>query len=561
MAKKINKVFLAPQEVPTDSTDIEHTYVLGGSTRLSGEYSTYGDGEEFILGNQKISSMRIMTGTSRSIYGVLKNALKQVDGGFMIDSRDNGVKIHNHNFGQRTKLAYTYAGGNGELLKANFKTQKKAKPLELTSSSKIDPENKSLDTTVKQNVFDFPSQRLYQAMSHEDIYSRHLDQYWRPDVEHYYDKSFTPEDIQKSIKRGAQYKSGANIVRMKRTTMDAALEKRYLFEKEAKDELSRNHNITADDVKTFLQEVSKRFNDGFEDARSTGNLEPLLKSNAIGNLKVKRTVRVKEWLYPDQMAEKAMEGVTQGRPIGQDREIGLERINNTPSIQVLKTKTKGPSRVVPYKDYDDNVKYKRYDDPVLALVDKEVEVEIEGTRVFAAATPQEIADTFADNALSDASLHQVMCNLTTVGRPEAVSSMVVELNNVSRKYGGRWYTKKVKHTGTASGYTCEMSAIRCGGGLSISTIKSKIHTPSLFNEINKIAKERVAKGNTAGKIRSKVVGDLKTLYTEGIDGKKLEKDVNIGIVVADSVRFYPAKEKTTNIRIARENVRKKQNKK
>ena len=565
--KKINQVYLTLQPTPMDAStstgEGTGTVVLGAKPVLSGEFSKYGDGEEYSFENEKLSSMRVMTGNGKSTWTALKSMLKHLPlkgQPYMLDSRDGGLKIHNHNFGQSTKLYYTYAGGNGELLKASFKVQKKAKPLDLTSSSKIDPETKSVTTSVKQNI-DVPRRPTYQAMSEEDRNQRGLNMYWRPEGV-IYPNSFgnygTPEDVQKVINRGKQNK----VVKLTETQRQRVLANQYKFEKEASDEISQNYKVTVEDRDNYFKQVKETWESGLAEAKSTGNLEPLLKSNSIGKFKVTKKVRVKEWINPYSYSKKLASSMSHPRG---SYENGLENIKDNPNIVLLdkvnpSKKVLFDNKVQDFPYYGHPINGHSYRPGVLALVDKEIEVEIDGARIFASATPQEAADIFSDNDLISTQLKEVVGTLSTVGRPSLVTSIVVALRNVSQKYSGRWYTKKVKHScNPGSGYLCEAEVIRCSGPIAISTTSSRIHTPSIFNEINKVAKEKTAQGNSVD-TRTEVIQKLKEFYANPKD--KIKPNTNIGVTVEQTktgevYKFYPASEQVTNIREVRDAERNK----
>ena len=117
--------------------------------------------------------------------------------------------------------------------------------------------------------------------------------YWRPEGV-VYPNSFgnygTPEDVQKVINRGKQNK----VVKLTETQRQRVLANQYKFEKEASDEISQNYKVTVGDRDNYFKQVKETWESGLAEAKSTGNLEPLLKSNSIGKFKVTKKVRVKE---------------------------------------------------------------------------------------------------------------------------------------------------------------------------------------------------------------------------------------------------------------------------
>lgn len=556
MAKKknnINKVFLSQQPVTNDSVsrnrpDEVGKVILGGRTQLSGESSSYGDGDKFELENQKLSSMRIMSGTGKSLWTQLKKLTNQLPNGpYMMDSGNGGIKIHNHNFNQTTKLHYTYAGGNGELLSAAFKTQKKTKPLIATESSKIDPETKAVETSVKQSV-EYPW-REYQAMSEEDRNSRGNQQHFRPNIDLNPSGNFTMDDVNKAIKKGRQPKP--KNISTKQLQMN--LYNQYKFEKEASSEIAQNYKVTQEDISRMLQQAKSNFTKYLGDAMKGGSLEPLLKSNSMGKLVVKKRQTVKEWVNPYDYANQ--EGGGPEHPKG-SYDYGVDVIKSNPNIIVL-DKITTRSKQVGFKDDQASLTDLGYRPKVLAIVDKEIEVEIDGARVFAAATPQQVADLYANNDLVTANIKQVEGKLITLGRPELCTSMVIGVANVSRKYSGGWYTKKVKHSWShGSGYRCEADVIRKANPVSIVTSHSRVHTPTLYKEINQIAKKRVNDGviDTSSEVKQ-VLNDF---YKNNPD----KKDTNIGVTVkqvdgGEQLNVWPASEEKTNITDVRNNIKSK----
>jgi len=559
MPNKINKVFLSPQSATPDSVtgktsqDDIGTVIMNTNMTLSGESSKYGEGDTFSMENQKISSMRIMTGTGKNLWNQLKKMANQLPNApYMMDSRDGGIVIHNHHFNQTTKLHYTYAGGNGELIRVSFKTQKKVAPLDVTASSKIDPETKTIETTVKQGI-QVPW-RLYQPMSEEDRNSRQLQQSWHSDVDPMVaGGKLSMDDIQKSIIKGRSISSRPK--QLSELEIQKGYYKRYKYEKEVKDEYSKNYDITQEDVTSYFNQAKSKFTNYLADAKRTGNIEPLLKSTSMGKFIVKKKVTIKSWVNPYEYAQK--EGNNSGNHPKGSYNYGLEIMKSSPNIVVLdKLSPKGTQKFTG----DENITGKNANDrntKVLAIVDKEIEIELDGARVFAAATPQQIADIYAENDILTTSLKQVVGTMVTVGRPELCTSMVIGVANISNKYSGGWYTKKVKHTFNNSGYICEAEIIRNGTPITVATTHSRVHTPSVYNELNKVAKDKIAANNTVD-TSTEVKQALKTYYEKN-PGKK---DTNIGTVVTPTstgtkIEIYPAKEERTNISNAREDVKKK----
>jgi len=556
MAKKkneIHKVFLSQQPVINDSSSINRPdevgkVILGGRVELSGESSSYGDGDKFELENQKISSMRIMSGTGKSLWTQLKKLTNQLPNGpYMMDSGNGGIKIHNHNFNQSTKLHYTYAGGNGELLSVSFKTQKKTKPLIATESSKIDPETKAVDTSVKQSL-EYPW-RQYQVMSEEDRNSRGLSQHFRPNIDMNPAGNFSMEDVTKGIARGRQPKP--KNLSTKQLQMN--MYNRYKFEKEAANEIAQNYRVTQEDINRMLQQAKSNFEKYLGDAKKGGSLEPLLKSNSMGKLVVKKRQTVKEWINPYDYANQ--EGGGPEHPKG-SYDYGLDVIKSNPNIVVLDKITTRSSQVG-FKDEQAGLTDLGYRPKVLAILDKDIEIDVDGARVFAAATPQQIADLYSNNDLVTANIKQVIGQLITVGRPELCTSMVIELANISKKYSGGWYTKKVKHSFTpGAGYKCDAEIIRKANPVDIITTHSRVHTPSLYKEINQIAKDKVADGiiDTSSEVKQV----LDQYYKEN-PGKK---DTNIGVTVkpvegGEKLEIWPASEEKTNITNVRNQIKSK----
>lgn len=519
-----NKVYESIQEVTEPTSRVEGVEVYVPNKNIfEGEFSGT-EGDSVLLSNKKLASYRMVIGTDRSLYGLLKKN-KDIfpNGPYFLDSRDEGVEIHNHKFNQSAKYVYTYMGGNGELLSCDISTNKRNSLVQAEQSSDIDPVTKKVTTTVSQSCTD----------SDKDI------------------SKGSVTDFQKDLWSRLNYKGQSYDEYNRNQIIKSAKDEKSTIE-----ELKSTYQVTKEDIEKFVEEAKDKFKQLYDSAKTTGDISPLLKSNTLKTtVKVKRYIRTTvnpieySQLSPSNN-DTAMRGYSQTDVSNQvgNWNSGMKYLKNSNSIIFLGYHNQANIS----KDNTIGVNSFPYAD---VIMEKEVELELDGARVFSSPLARNMQNSLSLNNISDKVQSQYKCHIKVIGRPGLISSLVVYLNNISKRYSGEWYTKKVRHEISQSGYTCTCEMIKKELPVVMSQITSSFNTQNIYTEFNKVANERV-------KSKRDIEADIKNAFLQYVkdnpemEGKSLVVDMNQYDENTGSVPVYPASDDVIDINSERNKYRK-----
>lgn len=542
---EVDPVYLTPQPEsnPTPGGDGGTRLFINNNYTMSGENPQKG-GEVINIKTEKVANFKIMRGTSTSVWGYLSK-LKEFmpNGPHTVDSRDGKVKIHNYNFNQNPIAYYVYQGGNGELIELNVSSKKVTKHVDAATTSHIDPKKKTVNTTVTQVHTNTEAPRgEFGRLPNGRIFS------FKPQ------KSFTPKDLKGIMneKHPGDYRKHQALEEKVKKIKNAK------SEREARAEAAQNYQITAEDCDRYFKDKHTQFYKLLDEAKKTGNPEPLLKSGSMTGLVVKRQISIRTKVNPETysdnyMTKQQIAELTKGKFDGAKGGSGTENIatyqwnngynhlRNMPGIIVIPDKKNGYQ----YKPGD----------MVEVIMDKVVDVEIDGARVFAAATPHQISSAVAESNLKKSSQEQITGNLKVIGRPELESSKVIYVSGVSRQDSGKWYIKKVKHSFSSMGYFCDIECIRNGTTAGVSSVTTKINTRSILTQYKGIAKAALKNGTYNDD--SEFKQEFKKYIKENPD----EADKSLYGVVDEknpkSMSIIPASQDGVNITTSREAMRRR----
>ena len=527
--KEINKAYTEIQPQTSPPEDIPGVVIYRPDKTTQQGEATSSEGDYFFVANNKLASYKMVVGTDRTLWKQLERVAGMLPNGpYMMDSRDDGISIHNHKFNQKPKLRYTYAGGNGELLSINIKTTKKTVSVQATKSSQIDPKDKTVTTSVSQSCEDNSSIPNYLRADTDPVTENAIKALWAT--------TGGPVEAPKT-NQIIQHEARLKVIKAARD------------EKTTKKQLQSSYKVTQEDRDRYLEQVKGQWGDLLNDAKQTGNVFPLLKANSMDKMVVKVKAPIRMNVNPADYAtigmspNTASSGRTQSDVSNSARRYGsgVRYLKSQPGIIVIPLKKKLAPDAQPRLDI---------------IVEKEVEVELDGARIFASATPQQLQNAMATNQLSDHAQKQKECTLKVLGRPELESSMVVEINNISKSHSGEWYTKKVKHTLNSSGYICSCELIAKSQPVSVNQTTSTINTQSIYSEFNKVAKEKIKKGGKD--IVSEIKAEFKELSKDpNLKDKSLMIDMSKYDPKTGNLPVFPASEDQVNIAVEREKHKKK----
>lgn len=455
-----NKVYDNIQPVTEPDNVFRKNVDLSTNRRLKfkGEDSFY-ESDIITFTNEKLSNYKMVLGTDRSLYGLLaKNKEIFPNGPYFMDSRDDGITIHNHNFDQSPKYVYTYHGGNGELLVCNISSQKKTQSVQAEQSSTIDPLTKEVKTSVVQS-----------CNSEEDTHSKEDGEFqkglW---------SKLTHQRDPKEVEREALISSAKD-------------------EKTTKEELQSTYKVTKEDIENYVGDLKTQFKDLYENAKNTGDIIPLVKANSMkkGVIKVKR--RIKTTVDPAEYSQLQYHDVRTHTPGNSQSDQSMYNYKWHSGINYLKNN----SNII-FLGYDNENKIPKgltigYNSFPRArvIMEKEIELELDGARILSSPLTAEIQEPLSLNDISDKTQKIIKMDLKVLGRPGLVSSLIVFIRNISKRYSGEWYTKKVTHRINTSGYTCSAELIKKASLVVISNTTSKVDTKSIYSSLHKVASDRL----------------------------------------------------------------------
>lgn len=482
--------------------------------RFEGEGSYYESDSDISVTNEKRVNYRMVIGTDRSLYGLLKkNKDLLANGPYHMDSRDGGITIHNHNFNQPPKYVYTYMGGNGELLSCDISTHKKAMAVQAQQASTIDPLTKEVSTTVTQVCGDVNETVETQGFT---SFQRNL---WA-------NLNGLPDP--KEQERQARIRSAKT-------------------EAETKKELQSTYQATKEDIQKYVSELRSKFNDLYNKAKTSGDITPLLRLNSLkGVVKVKK--EVKTVVNPSEYGGNPewASSYTNKVEYFANYNRGLKYLKSNPNIIVL-----GYTN----STIDVMTKEKESSTPLaVVIMEKEIELELDGARIMSSPLAKDMQEYLVNNTISDRVQKEVKMNLKVVGRPGLVSSLILQINNLSERYSGEWYTKKVTHRINSSGYLCTSELIKKVPLVTLSSTTSRVDTKNIYTELHKVAKDNLG----SVKLTEASLAQAFNEYVKSDDDlkdKSLVLDLNNSNPETGDYNIYPASDDHVSITKEREKHR------
>ena len=490
-----------------------------------------------------LTTFGLVVGTARSKYYQMKDLVKSFSNGpFYVDSRDDYIIIHNSLATRPISKVYTYAGGNGELIEFKVKSSFMKTCTEVKQDTSIDPDSKDVKTTFVQGVTN-PNQ------GNEDgkdiIYTRWLDEAkMRPN--HAGSKGDTqPMVCSTFVNRGVKievYNDGSQKRYLQgsdgeyhpyndilsqlptqtstepttitgKTFSRVSEAQKYLqthppqvtqeeidayFNKWINDFNSKKGISTEDELKAFSEkldmippfEITRKVTIRVENV----NLEAIGGSRGLKNAESleaqtesfrKALQSGKDVLnnytseyYNDEYRGTGNRGMVQNAMIMRGtyirNAISLIESSGARIIERSITKDGSPS---------DN-KLAEW-----ATIEYETEIKLSLNGVDVAAKAETInIDGSLTNDLIEKITNQVKANAVVIGDPMIETSMNLQIQNVSSKYTGIWYTKKVTHSINSSGYMTNIEFVQRTIPVSTVTIKSQWSKKDYGKELLKAAK-------------------------------------------------------------------------
>ena len=469
--KKVPYVYLTPQEpsqLPPGTVGVE---ILKYSPE--GEMLVNRLPEQYRVENlkSKRATTTILIGTSNNLWGQLQQLGKSTKGGpYYMDGRDGKLTIHNQKKSSPVFAAYTYAGGNGELLEFHVQSSYVKSAVEVSRNTEIDGDTKNMNTTVVQGMVE-PDQgnvdAYYQWSSPNKqnftfgytgaILGHHLNTFKGSLSEDPYSTIDTTQDIFDPITKGAAVFNGKG---------------------EAVSYLKSNPRLTKEERDAWLNTMAQKHKAYTGQVHTIGTLENALKEGFEWEpCVIKRKAFVRHQVNPIDYNPTVTKNRINTTSFQQRWNAGYSYLKKNPNFLITSAKPTGVGGLVEVIEY------------------MELEIPLEGVRVLA-DTPNFDIPEFFSNDISENLTNQVKANARVLGRPGIESSMNIEIRNVSSKYSGIWYSKKAIHRiNIGTGYTVDIEFTQRDTPISTVTITKEMATQKATVDINRAAKEALRTGS------------------------------------------------------------------
>lgn len=501
----------------------------------------------------------IVSGISKNKYQQIKDWTRTIDNGpWSMDFRDGKLTIHNRAIGRQVYKVYTWAGGNGELLNFSVDSEFVKSSVEISKSVSLNPDDKSISTKVVQginnplvgNIDGYISWQQgfiwngngYQGGSMDNGLNhasnnrggnqsqpafmgdtRHLNPDGTPMSLMERHQEFFYQDITPGTKVNSKNEF-ANI-------------------KEAKKEISKNwvSYVTQEDINNWFTTFKNKFDQWL---KSDNIGESIHELQNIPNYELRMKVKLQRQEIPDMVAaghwmiqsgksteelisiitsdefnwNDTMKNPTPGSPSMYYGSLGYKSSDAVMKVQEVITSMGGnvsyQKELVDDKTSVKGVTVNSKTRRIKGTASYEVWIEIPIAGVRLLADPHILgAVSSMGSDIEEIITNQLTARGTFIGDPLIESGFNMQIQNVSNKYSGIWYTKQVTHKITPEGgYLCEIEFVQRAVPVSKRIIESDWVHSDFGKNIHERAKNSLEKGDWQKS--DKVVQDVQTKFQE-----------------------------------------------
>lgn len=441
-----------------------------------------------------ITTITVERSVANNLWVQLEEIGKKLpDGPYYMDGRDGQLVLHNMMEDRPTSLIYTWKGGNGELLSFKVSSKFTRSLVEMSSSTDIDPDNKSLISSVVQTHADT-------SMVNPDVQYMYSNWNYGQPIHH----TPTVDDLANSNDNFMAALSGTTLndgdvltpmgIFNYRTDTYNQYHSRMVVRTNASDQVIYTNpgEATKGEKEAYLRDVVKPTWDRHVNRKSISTQEEL--EDCIHNgfsLPPLKIQRVAQLLVKAESPEQAMEKARSLAAASGQKVISVVEANRVSPIGETTNNTALTSSNIERKGYYVKHQTTLYKYAVQYIIEE----SIEGTQVLA-DTSINFADALQVNNLKEVIRNQVKATATVLGRPSVESSMNIEVHNVS-KFSGTWYTKKVIHRiNTSNGYTTEIDFIQKNTRVSEIVIDRRQPISKLGQQLNRDTQRAIQEGKT-----------------------------------------------------------------
>lgn len=475
--------------------------------------------------NKKKSNVLVFEGTRNNRWGQIKDLARagnvKGQGPLIADSEDGKVVLHPQRRNYPVVKVYTYANGNGELLSFSVNSKYTKNSVELGKTSGIDPKTKEVKTTLTQfgiddtegNIdghFIFPKYWLKGIQGYQGgnlIYGNGQDnniRNWGYNQEPFSTIRNKPGDNTK-LEEGYRGLLQSTLPSVKKnykefwetqeSKQDSTSDVKTFSSKEDAMSYYQNealtHGLTEEDYRKFFLDMQKTF-DSYKNVTNPQEYARLLHDmNNLDTNILKRKVKIRQWVNPYYYN---VSSDTFGDTYSNDFKSWDEAYNylkTNGKFQILDEEVSEPRNIS--SSLYANRRYAYSQKKVLVEEELELEIPINGHRAL--ANMDTSSDLKLGNDIEETISNQVKATATVVGDPSLRSSINIQIQNVSSKYSGIWYTKKVTHKfDSMNGYTCDIEFVPRTLTMSKSIIRATRVPASMLKKFSAEAKEFIDSG-------------------------------------------------------------------
>ncbi len=452
----------------------------------------------------------LITGSSKNIWGQLQEMARNIPGGpYFMDGRDGNLTIHNKKPSRPIVCSYTYRGGSGELLKFSIRSKHVKAVVSVAKTSDIDPDSKDVWNTAVQALFNSDggnSDCLEPVIDNlrMDINQRVSDpRYTSLLLGNTVESSNTDSETGSSTPS-----SGLSASSVRTSKASSSSEMYYSSEEAAKAAVIADPQLTAEEVQSYMTSLHDSFNTS-KDPDSIDALDTLIHGAIVNDdLFIQREVRVGKIVDPRSYDPTPPQ-------VSATTSLSYAANKASWSRGMRHLKENSGYEVVNEIDYNTEMGTGYYPWLVKAEVVQTVTVRvpIAGTRVLSSPHVG-TCDQLMANDLTESIEQQMTATARVLGRPDLESSMNIAIGNVSKKYSGVWYTKKVTHSIGPNGYYTDIDFVQRDVPVTTNKISSSIITQKVAAEIQGLAEaaEETGLNKRVDKMNNEVVEYIRSEY-------------------------------------------------
>lgn len=445
--------------------------------------------------SEDIAAGGLLIGTSRNKYAQIGDIARGLSGGpYFVDSRDNNIVIHNAKSERDVLKTYTYMGGNGELLEFSIKSSFVKNSAEVKQTTEIDPDSKDINTTLVQGVTD-PNQGNEDGVDTYMIWPNYA---WNPKQGSSGRVPFASPKYNMQEAKARQSATEYHVLKdygsnpVPANNDNLSVGRTFSSVREAKGYFQHHPKVSKSEIVEYFTHWKEDWDSKASQADVKASAHTL---DRIPPFKVKRKVQIRAQVNLEHMGgsmglknkrvtaertEAFVHALTSGQ---QDLNIYKDEYYSTYTSEgsnirnnaLLMRRTFINNATALLKSVEGlRLNYiDKTGENVLVIFNTEIEIELDGVDV---AANNDIKNTsgLLENEVTDSITHQVKAEASIIGDPSLETSMNIEIQNVSSKFSGLWYTKKVTHTLNRQGYLCKVEFVQRTIPLCTATVKASL---------------------------------------------------------------------------------------